>query len=365
MESVEFKTCYRTNSDHIHILSCYAPTFSASRTDKNRFLDDLQQALDVIPPNECYVVMGDFNARVGSRASVDDPWAKVHGPYGLGEINDAGHELLSFEATVCNTWFPKRAIYKSTWQHTKSKRWHCIDFAITRQRDLRRCLDVCVKRNAECNTDHQLLRIKLSAKGKGVYSQARRKSSVCRRRFAVSRFMSRCGENSSGDKVRDAYTERVSTKAMEMWEDNGTVEEKWASIRSALVEAAEEVLGHEKRQHPDWFQESSEILEPLLQRKNLLYTKRLCSGRAADHQKYLNILRDARRAVRNAKDTWFKKKADEAQEARFGGKRIWRSIRDIQRACHRELATSEMKKGTLAPQVMQNNDDGGNTSLTL
>ena len=36
----------RANSDRIHILSCYAPTFSASRADKNKFLDELQQALD-------------------------------------------------------------------------------------------------------------------------------------------------------------------------------------------------------------------------------------------------------------------------------------------------------------------------------
>ena len=75
----------RANSDPIHILSCYAPTFSASRADKNKFLDELQQALDAIPPSECYVIIGDFNARVGSRVSVNDQWANVHGPHGLGD----------------------------------------------------------------------------------------------------------------------------------------------------------------------------------------------------------------------------------------------------------------------------------------
>ena len=111
----------KTNSDHIHILSCYAPTFSASRTDKFKFLDDLQQALDAVPPSECYVIMGDFNARVGSRTSVDEQWAGVRGPHALEEIYEAGRELLSFlainEASVCNTCFPKREIHKHTWQH--------------------------------------------------------------------------------------------------------------------------------------------------------------------------------------------------------------------------------------------------------
>ena len=51
----------------------------ANKTDKNNVLDDLQQALDAVPPSECYVFMGDFNARVGSSTSVDDQWAVVLG----------------------------------------------------------------------------------------------------------------------------------------------------------------------------------------------------------------------------------------------------------------------------------------------
>ena len=50
----------KSQNDRIHILSCYAPTISASRVDKNKFL---QHALDVIPPSVCYVLMGDFNAQ--------------------------------------------------------------------------------------------------------------------------------------------------------------------------------------------------------------------------------------------------------------------------------------------------------------
>ena len=152
-------------SDCIHILSCYAPIFSASRADKEKFKNEVQLALNSIPPSECYVVMGDFNARVGSRQGEGDMWASVHGPHGLGEVNESGRELLDFlsinEASLCNTWFCKKDIRKQTLKHPKTKKWHCIDFATMRQRDRRRCIDACVKRGAECNTDHQLLRIKI------------------------------------------------------------------------------------------------------------------------------------------------------------------------------------------------------------
>ena len=43
-----------------HVLSCYAPTFAASREDKDIFFDTLQQALSAIPSNECYVVLGNL-----------------------------------------------------------------------------------------------------------------------------------------------------------------------------------------------------------------------------------------------------------------------------------------------------------------
>ena len=58
--------------DHLYILFCYAPTFRASREEKDKFYDNLQRALSSIPPQECYVVFGDFNARVGSRG--EDEW---------------------------------------------------------------------------------------------------------------------------------------------------------------------------------------------------------------------------------------------------------------------------------------------------
>ena len=40
---------------------------------------------------------------------------------------------------------------------------------------------------------------------------------------------------------------------------------------------------------------------------------------------------DVRRAIRDAKNTWFQSKAADAQRGRHGGKLVWKCIRDIQR----------------------------------
>ena len=43
--------------------------------------------------------------------------------------------------------------------------WHCIDYIMMRQKNRRICIDVSVKRRAECNMDHQLVCAKLRLKG--------------------------------------------------------------------------------------------------------------------------------------------------------------------------------------------------------
>ena len=94
-----------------HLFSCYSPTYAASREDKDSFFDTLQQAISAVPSEECLVMLGDFNARVGSRVNQDDNWWYERGPHGHGVLDEARRELLSFlsinEATVCNTWFTR------------------------------------------------------------------------------------------------------------------------------------------------------------------------------------------------------------------------------------------------------------------
>ena len=142
----------------LHVVSCYTPTRAARREDKEAFLQKLDNIISSTPAKEKYVILGNFNASVGSRKSVIEQWDGVRGPHGHRAVNDAGRELLSFlslhQTTVCNTWFQKKAIHKQTWQHPQSKQWSCIDFVVVQQRNRGRCVDVTVRRRASCNTDH-------------------------------------------------------------------------------------------------------------------------------------------------------------------------------------------------------------------
>ena len=230
--------------DWLHVFSCYAPTYAASREDKEEFFDTLQQAVSGVPSQECYMMLGDFNARVGSRGSGDE-WLNERGPFGLGELNDAGKEFLSFlstnEATVCNTWFPKKDIYKQTWQHPKSKQWHCIDFAVMRRADLRKCRDVVVKRGAECNSDHRMLKVEVEI-GRKFFTSAGRRSKA--KKFDVSGLQRRCEDDARGETTFDVYVSDVCSRVKEEWSSADPVEEKWNVLKTALCDAASSHLGY-------------------------------------------------------------------------------------------------------------------------
>ena len=69
-----------------------------------------------------------------------------------------------------------------------------------------------------------------------------------------------------------------------LWGSGGSVEEKGPSMKSALCEASQ-CLGGDRR-WPDWFQECSLVLKPLLQEKSRLYTKFLSSQAECDREKF-------------------------------------------------------------------------------
>lgn len=57
------------------------------------FYDLLQQVLKEVPPDEMFILLGDFNAQVG-----EDAWGEyIYGPHRLEQCNDSGcMELLAF-----------------------------------------------------------------------------------------------------------------------------------------------------------------------------------------------------------------------------------------------------------------------------
>ena len=83
---------------YVTVISVYAPTFGAPVEEKETFYSDLQDTLDEVREQDLLMIVGDFNARVGSteQGGCGGTWAGVRGVHGVGKMNEAGADLLSF-----------------------------------------------------------------------------------------------------------------------------------------------------------------------------------------------------------------------------------------------------------------------------
>lgn len=141
------------------LISCYAPTNVSDDAEKEEFYNILGECIKSVPRNHNIILAGDFNARVGKDYN---QWRNVIGKHGLEEVNDNGLRLLQLCAlenlSIMNTLYQQKDKYKATWKHPRSKKWHMIDFIITRKQKASTVLRCRAMRGPQCDTDHFLVR---------------------------------------------------------------------------------------------------------------------------------------------------------------------------------------------------------------
>ena len=143
---------------HATIVSAYAPTMTNPDEVKDKFYDDLDSVISAAPRTDKLILLGDFNARVGTDHQT---WEGGIGSEGVGKCNSNGLLLLrkcaEHELLITNTVFRLPTHRKTTWMHPRSKHWHLIDYVIVRRKDRQ---DVRVTKTmcgADCWTDHRLV----------------------------------------------------------------------------------------------------------------------------------------------------------------------------------------------------------------
>ena len=76
---------------NIIVIQVYAPTSNTEEAEIEQLYEDLQDLLELTPKKDVLFIIGDWNAKVGSR---ETPGAT--GKFGLGMRNEAGKRLIEF-----------------------------------------------------------------------------------------------------------------------------------------------------------------------------------------------------------------------------------------------------------------------------
>ena len=280
------------------VISVYAPTLCSSQESIMAFYQDLRVCITSIPNADKILLLGDFNARVGSD---HDTWNAL-GRNGIGKTNTNGLLLLQlcteFNLAVCNTFYQQKVIHKVTWIHPRSKHGHILDYIITRKRDLQDVCTVRVMRGAECGTDHKLVRGKMNMR---IRMKVRATGVKVPKRIDVS-------------KLHNLEVCEALSNTFENTVFDGT----WEQFKAQVYKVGVDVLGLKKTKHRDWFDDNDAAITKLLEEKNRSHEKLLNADgpeRIATEKAFKEAKSRLQCGTRQMKNKWWSEISAEMQRA--------------------------------------------------
>ena len=290
---------------HLTLISVYAPTMTHPHEEREAFYSKLREVIHSVPSKDKLLLLGDFNARVGSNKHA---WPRVLGPHGYGKENPNGLLLLNLcmeeNLVITNSVFNHKDVHQVTWMHPRSKHWHLLDYIITRHQDLADVLDTRALRGADCWTDHVLLRCKARF---AVHKPVQKKASCIKRKLDVARL--KC--TSAQTELKERLHELLPTPPT----DSDTVEDAWAVFRDAVFSAAESALGFKRYKHQDWFDQNNKEILTLIEAKRSAHSAWLSNKNSVSkHAAFKQLRRQVQSRTRDLKNAWWADKATEIQQ---------------------------------------------------
>ncbi|XP_050675965.1 uncharacterized protein LOC126972906 [Leptidea sinapis] len=281
---------------YLHLVSVYAPTMTTPDEDKLQFYENLRDVLLGIPDCDKLILLGDFNARVGTEYIA---WKNVLGRHGVGKCNTSGVALLTlcseFNLSITNTFFRLPNKYKTSWMHPRSGHWHLLDNIIVRRRDLRDVLITRAMRGAQGWTYHRLIRSRM----KLYYKPPRR----AEHRIPVRHACARLVRDEGLCRELDAEFEA----AMPSTDDITSVDASWRTYSTALYCVSQRVIGTPHKKHQDWFDDSDVEVRQRVENYRLALRRVISAGQRKSLQQ------DLKAKFREQKDSSWRRKAEELQ----------------------------------------------------
>ena len=103
---------------NITVIQVYAPTTDAEEAETDHFYEDLQHLLELTPKKDVLLIIGDWNAKVGSQEIKG-----TTGKFGLAVQNEAGQRLIEFCQETSWLWLSHSFPTQEATLHMDITRW--------------------------------------------------------------------------------------------------------------------------------------------------------------------------------------------------------------------------------------------------
>nr|VZI49685.1 unnamed protein product [Spirometra erinaceieuropaei] len=297
------------------IISAYAPPMTSPDAVRDKFYEDLHALLATVSKADKLIVLGDFNARVGTDHTA---WRGVLGPHGLRGSNDNGLLLLracaEHRLILTNTFFCLSEREKATWRHPRSRQWHLLDYVLVRRRDQWDVLVTKAIAGADGWTDHRLvipkMRIRLQPRRRPQGKRPPGKLNVALLSLPAHRlhFSNELAQRLDNLPIAAAADDAAAAAA-----ENASVENRWCQLRDTVQSTALAVLGRAPRQHQDWFDDNDAAISNLLAEKNRLHKAYVDPPTEDNKAAFYRSRRQLQQRLREMQDAWTTRKAEEIQ----------------------------------------------------
>nr|KAG5706336.1 hypothetical protein BaRGS_026118 [Batillaria attramentaria] len=292
----------------LNIIQCYAPTNDAEEEKKDEFYQQLQTVIDRGGAKDMTILMGDFNAKIGSD---NTGYEDTMGTHGLGQMNENGERFADFcalnQLVIGGSIFPHKRIHKATWRSPDHVTENQIDHICISRKFRRSWRDVRVMRGADVSSDHHLLattlRLRLKRHTNANSTRTRYNVGLLRNTDTQAAF-------------RISLSNRFQPLQDLIEDSEMDIETQWEHSKKLWHDTCEEVLGKRKTQHKEWISaDTIQKLEVRKEKKTALNTSRTRRAKAKAQEEYTAADREVKRSTRKDKRDYIDNLASQAEEA--------------------------------------------------
>lgn len=276
----------------IDVIVAYAPTTDHSDAEVEAFYEQLEQALKVLPKKDVKIIVGDWNAKVGSD---NIGLEEVMGKYGIGDRNDRGEKLLEFAKDqrmyVANT--KRQNSKKWTWESPDGKTLNMIDLVLIEQKWMKFVTQCRAFPSAEIGSDHRLVLCNVTMK---MTKKFKTGESIGTVRYNTEMIKEKVED------IRNEVENRLDITT------NYDMKTRVSNLEAALKAAGESCKAKKNIAKP-WISEETWLL--VEERRKLKATKRQSDE---NEMKYKELCRKIKKSARADKRRWINGKCEKVEK---------------------------------------------------
>ena len=258
----------------------------------DEFYENLENVLTQCKPHDINIIMGDFNAKVGSNGD-----GFVTGNHGLGNINDRGEKLIDWcrskNQVIMNTWFQQHPRRLWTWRSPGGEYKNQIDYITINHRFRNSVKKVKTYPGSDCGIgcDHVPVVATVNLKLKKMKKQQKIK-----RDWTILK----------DENIKKEFQLKLKNRFEALEEEviTNDIENEWDTLQRALKETTETIVPKEKKRNKKkWMTE--EITKLMEERSK---------WKTTDRDKYKDLDKEIKIKCKLRKEEWIKERCQEIED---------------------------------------------------